>query len=338
MLTLTRIHPRDADWERLDSSRDRVLFQTREWLDFIATTQRAEPVVAEVRSRTEHVGYFTGLIVRKYGMRILGSPFPGWTTDYMGFNLLPHADRGEAVSALARFAFGTLGCAHLELKDRLLRGEDLVGTRVSTTWTMTYEVDLQMDDGELFGRMSSACRRAIRKAEKMGVTIETADDERFADDYYAQLEDVFAKQDLVPTYDVARVHALFRHLGPTGRLLRVRALAPDRRPIASGIFPAFGDTAYFWGGASWRADQILRPNEPLFWFAMRYWRDRGMRTLDLGGAGDYKRKYGGREVWVPWVRRSRYPGLDRMRNLAKTAQSWKQRRAGARAADAELVG
>jgi hypothetical protein len=338
MLTLARIHPVAADWERMGSRPDHVLFQTREWLDFVAATQQAEPVVAEVRSRTEVVGYFSGLIVRKCGLRILGSPFPGWTTDYMGFNLPPHTDRRDAVDALARFAFGTLGCAHVELKDRQMRPEDVVGTGFDSTRTMTYEVDLQLDDGELFARMSSACRRAIRKAEKVGVTVETADDDGFADEYYAQLQDVFAKQDLVPTYDVARVRALVRHLGPTGRLLRVRAIAPDGRPIASGIFPGFGGTAYFWGGASWRADQILRPNEPLFWFAMRYWRDRGVRTLDLGGAGDYKRKYGGREVWVPWVRRSRYPGLGQMRNLAKTAQRWQQRRVGARLPGAERVG
>jgi hypothetical protein len=326
---LERIAVPDADWELMDAFPDRVLFQTREWLQFVARTQRAEPVLAAVLAGHEHVGYFTGLVVRRYGLPILGSPFPGWTTDYMGFNLAPGADRGAAAAALPRFAFGPLGCLHLEVKDRRLREHDLSGLGFTSTPTMTYEVDLESGDAELFGRMSSACRRAIRKAEKSGVTVEVASDEPFADDYYSQLKDVFAKQSLVPTYDVTRVRALIETM-PAGRLLLVRARARDGRPIATGIFPAFRDTAYFWGGASLRDDQILRPNELVFWYAMRHWRERGVRVLDLGGAGDYKRKYGGREVWVPWLRRSRFPGVSALRDAAKATVGWRQRRSGRR--------
>lgn len=43
------------------------------------------------------VGYFTGMIVRKIGLRILGSPFPGWSTDYMGLSLSACVDRRKAV-------------------------------------------------------------------------------------------------------------------------------------------------------------------------------------------------------------------------------------------------
>src|SRR5436189_3057502 len=99
--------------------------------------------------------------------------------------------------------------------------------------------------------MTSACRRCIRKAKKVGVTIEEADDPEFADDYYAQLRDVFAKQSLVPTYGVDRVQALIAHLHPTGRLLLLRARGPDGASIATGIFPAMNGSMYFWGGASW---------------------------------------------------------------------------------------
>ena len=78
-LTLQRIAPASADWECMDAFGDRVVFQTREWLEFLARTQRAQPVVAMVMDHGEHVGYFTGLIIRRMGLRILGSPFPGWT-------------------------------------------------------------------------------------------------------------------------------------------------------------------------------------------------------------------------------------------------------------------
>ena len=141
----------------------------------------------------------------------------------------------------------------------------------------------------------------------------------FADEYYAQLVEVFARQSLVPPYGVERVRALIDCLEPTGHLLLVRARSAEGLPVATGIFPAFNGTAYFWGGASVREHQILRPNEAVFWYAMRYWRARGMTVLDLGGGGEYKRKYGPSELRVPFFRRSRFPGLSVLREVARRA-------------------
>jgi hypothetical protein len=314
----------------MDALPDREIFQTREWLQFLAHTQRAEPVVAAVMDGREPVGYFTGLVIRRLGLRILGSPFPGWTTEYMGFNLADGVSRPAAAAALAPFAFGSLGCAHLELKDRRLQVGDLAGSRFESDPATTFEVDLTGAEDAVFGRMSSACRRAVRRADKVGVTVEPASAVEFADEYYDQLLEVFARQSLVPTYDVERVRRLIACLEPTGRLLLLRARAPDGRSIATGIFPAFNGRAYFWGGASRRNDQIMRPNEAIFWYAMRYWRERGVTVLDMGGAGDYKRRYGGREVSVPFFRRSRLPGLPALRRLGRAAARRRQVRHGRR--------
>src|SRR5215210_423914 len=74
MLRLEALDFERVDWPALDAFADRVVFQTREWLTFVARTQRALPVVAAVRDRRGLVGYFTGLVVRRYGVRMLGSP------------------------------------------------------------------------------------------------------------------------------------------------------------------------------------------------------------------------------------------------------------------------
>jgi CelD/BcsL family acetyltransferase involved in cellulose biosynthesis len=328
VLTLERFTPGERDWQEMDARTDRVIFQTREWLEFVRLSQGAEPVVAAILDGGERVGYFTGLIVKRFGMRILGSPLPGWTTESMGFNLVSGISRREAASALKSFAYGPLRCVHLELKDRRMQESELAGLGFESTATMTYDIDLSGDESTVFGNMSAACRRAIRKAEKSGVKVEVATGADFAEEYYAQLLDVFAKQSLVPTYGVDRVRNLILCLEPTGRLLLVRALGPDGRGIASAIFPFFNKTAYFWGGASFRSDQILRPNEAIFWYAIRYLQEHGTTTLDMGGAGEYKRKYGGDEVWLPWYRSSRYPGLSALRNLAKAAITRRQMRSG----------
>jgi lipid II:glycine glycyltransferase (peptidoglycan interpeptide bridge formation enzyme) len=84
-------------------------------------------------------------------------------------------------------------------------------------------------------------------------------------------------------------------------------------------------TAYFWGGASWRQHQHYRPNEAIFWYAMRYWKHHGMKSLDMGGGGDYKRKYGPVEFTVPSLHKSRIAGLAQLRDLAEAVSRRKLR-------------
>jgi GNAT acetyltransferase-like protein len=192
-----------------------------------------------------------------------------------------------------------------------------------------YEIDLSLSEDRLFSNFFPACRRCIRKAARSGVVVEEAHDAQFVDDYYEQLKEVFARQGLSPTYPINRVQALIRQLGPTGNLLLLRAFDNQRRCIATGIFPAMNDRAYFWGGASRREYQHLRPNESVMWYAIRYWKSRGIRFFDFSGAGDYKRKYGTYEIGVPWLRVSRYPFLPMMRDAAMLINKLRQRWHGA---------
>ncbi|HWM56167.1 MAG TPA: GNAT family N-acetyltransferase [Solirubrobacterales bacterium] len=323
VVQLERVDLADVEWDRLDAFEDRTVFQTREWLEFLVATQGGEPVVARVLDRDEQVGWFTGMKVKRFGVPILGSPFRGWTSGPIGFNLREGISRGAAVEALSRFAFGELRCLYLELLDRRLAFDEVEEARHSETVPFkTFELDLSRSEEDLFAAMSSACRRAVRKSEKVGVHVEQASGEAFADEYYEQLEDVFAKQSLSPPYPVERVREMIRLVEPSGRLLMLRALSPDGEPIASTIFPVFKSFAYFWGGASLRSKQIMRPNEAIFWHAIRHVKGLGVPLLDLGGQGEYKRKYGGRQVEVPFLRRSRLPGLLAGRRAARKVYWW----------------
>jgi hypothetical protein len=235
----------------------------------------------------------------------------------MGFNLGPDVARSDALGALEKFAFRDLGCMHLEVTDRHFTLEDGAALGYAHRLVRTLVTDLTLDEDLLLGNMSSACRRAIRKAEKSGVTVEPADPKGFAKEYGAQLEDVFAKQDLRPTYSHTRVQALIDHVYPSGDLLLARVRDPEGRCIATGIFPGFNGFSFFWGNGSLRAHQILRPNEALHWFAMRYWKQRGMRQHDWGGANAYKTKYGVVPFTTVALRRSRYAVLQHARDLAE---------------------
>jgi hypothetical protein len=322
------LDPARIPWDALDALPDRTIFQSRAWLQFLAESQGARPVVAELRAGRDVAGYFTGALVNRFGIRILGSSFRGWTTPYMGFNLLPGATRREALQAIEQLAFGDLKCQHLEVSDRYMRPEDGAGLGFELEFYESYETDLTQTEEQMFNAMESACRRCVRKAEKSGVRIEMATGPGFASDYYRQLQDVFAKQRLAPAYGQDRVEALVRHLLPSGNLLLLRAVGPEGNTIGTGIYPGFNQVAEFWGNASWRANQILRPNEALHWYAMRYWKSRGVAIFDWGGGGSYKEKYGPRPSAAPWFVKSRYKILSRMRAQARTLVAARQKLRG----------
>lgn len=215
---------------------DYTVFQTEPWINFLQETQGAEPVYAKVILRERIIGRFVGLVVRKFGVPILGSPMRGWTTSYMGFNLEEHVSRLDVLQALVKFCFRELKCLHLEISDRNFGFDELIGSGYKFHYQSSFEI--------------------------------------------------------------------------------------------AGIFPAANRTMYFWGGASWRAHQHLRPNQILHWAAMMYWKARGMTRYDMGGGGDYKRQYGGRQIAAPWVMVSKYPGLHSLRSCARFAWSLRQRASG----------
>lgn len=327
MLAFQQVPPFSASPEGIAAWPDRMIYHSEEWLRFVAETQDATPVCAELRDGRSAVGRVCGLVFSRCGIRMFGSPFVGWTTIYMGFNLRPEIPRWMALEALEGFVFRELGCLHFEIVDRYLSEDDGRRLGLQHGFVESYETDLTSSEDEIFRSMESACRRCIRKAEKSGVTIEEARDEAFAGEYYEQLRDVFAKQGLVPSYGLDRVQALIRHLLPTGRLLLLRARDPDGKCIATGIYPGMNRVAQFWGNASFRSGQHWRPNEALNWYAMRYWKRRGAEVFDWGGGGTYKEKYGCPRILVPRFYKSRHAVLGYLRAGAQKvvygAQRWR---------------
>jgi hypothetical protein len=317
-----------VDWDKLDKFEDRLVYQTREWIEFLVDTQKATPVFAALQDGCTTLGYFSGLIFRRAGFRILGSPFPGWTTPTIGFNLLPGIPRWQALQALERLAFQELKCLHIEVSDHYSCAEDGIRLGFSCVMYDCVQTNLAMPEEQLFGKLSNHCRTNIRKARKNGIWIEEAHDEQFADDFYNQVKDVFAKQKLVPTFDRDRIKRLIHHLSPTGRLLLLRARNSGGKCIATGIYAATEKIAEYWGSASFRSMQYLKPNDLLQWYAIQYWNRQGMQRLAWGPRTAFKEKMAVESVLVPWFRKSRFAFIDGFRQCAKSLFAARQRLLG----------
>ncbi len=296
---------------------DRNIHQTEAWINFIAETQGAAPVYAVLTHGDMVVGRFAGLIVEKFGIKILGSPFPMWSTTYMGLNLARGVPMRSALNALEHYCFEQLRCDHLELMDKRFTPEDALAMGYKSYIYESFEIDLEPDEESIFRSFRHSCRNCIRKAGREGVTIEEAEDLYFAREYHEQLSHVFQMKGLAPPFGLNRVEALIRWLRPTGNLLLLRARNSDGLCIATGIFPALNTTAYAWGSASLRDYSGVRPNELIFFHAMKYWKHKGMKIFDLVGAADYKKKYGARKTSVPWIRKSRNSAVAALRTMAE---------------------
>src|SRR5215469_10958241 len=135
-----------ADFAQLDEFADRTVFQTREWIRFVAETQNATPLLAELSEGGRIVGYFTGLIFSRFGIRVLGSSFPGWTTPYMGFNLRPGISRTAALAAVEKLAWNTLRCLHMEVSDPYFTDEDGKELGFSRDYYVSYRTDLSKSE------------------------------------------------------------------------------------------------------------------------------------------------------------------------------------------------
>lgn len=324
-VVLERVPYDPVAWDEIvENHEDAEVFHGAAWLEFLAATQGAEPVVAVVRAGERPVGYFVGAIVRRFGIRILGSPLRGWTTECMGFLLEKGFDRRSAAEALLPFAFHDLGCLHVEMADRNLTLDQMAGSGYQVETGKTFVVGLDQPEELILGRMRSTTRNYIRQAMRRGLAIERASNVEFADDFHTQLTEVFARQGLVPTYPVERVRDLISTLEPTGQLLLLRARDPSGNCLATLVTVGRGCTATLWGAASVRSKADGHPNELLQWEAIRHWRAAGASRYDMGGGGEYKAKYGGAQTTTGHFYRSRWPilrvGRSAVRRLARTSQ------------------
>ncbi len=296
-----------------------TLFITPEWISFLEADGRGRAVYLKLE-QDGVTGWFAGLLFRKLGVKIFASPFEQWFTCNMGFAAPESFDRAEGLAAAAEFMKKTRHCGYMEAIDARLGFEDIKKINCSHIVRRTYLLDIDRPDEEIMGGFKSECRTLIRQFEKRGARLEAVPpSESFANEYYDQLIDVFAKQNLKPhnsRRQVIRLMEAFRD--KPENLLCVRVTEPENgKCIATSIFPGFGDTAYFWGAASWREFQHYRPNEYMIWTAIKYWRERGCKTFDMVGLRDYKKKFGPVEYAYPRVIITSSPLLIKGRNLAK---------------------
>ena len=128
---------------------DRTIFTTKEWIEFIIEDQAIKPVIIRIVKEDSTIGYFTAGIFSKYNIKIMGSPFRGWSTCFMGMDLLP-AHRDEIVAIykeLKEFLKEQYKCHYIEITDRnITMGQaKSVGDSTKVAKTLELALDRPLD-------------------------------------------------------------------------------------------------------------------------------------------------------------------------------------------------
>ncbi len=280
------------------------LFHTAAWLDFVEQTQPVTRLSYGIYEGEELVGYLPGFVLKKGPVRIFGSPFPGWTTAYLGPAVNREVDPRALFTAIAK-ALRRDGFAHAEIRCHLLdsRAAGEVGFRLCRNETQIAE--LAAGPEEILESFTKEGRRNVRSALRKGLRAEVTTDPGFVDRYYDQLEAVFAKHGLPPTYPRSRVEKLWELLMPTGRMICLQVMQDDRC-LATGIDLVGHGWLHSFGSAAVQDPQALKlyPNELRRYQGMIEGAARGLQHYDLTGVRAYKRKFGAKIVDVPVLMRS----------------------------------
>ena len=192
---------------------------------------------------------------------------------------------------------------HLECRG----GVDMLPAAQSSLTYFGHRVALSPDEGVLFRNFHSATRRAVRKAERSGLTIEVSDGSDATRAFY-ELSCTTRKRHGLPPQPFAFYENIRRHVlaAKKGQIVLARY---DREPVAAAMFFHGPKTAIMKFAASDLRYQHLRINNLVMWEAMKHYGRAGFATMDFGrtslwndGLRSFKLRWGALEHQINYHR------------------------------------
>jgi CelD/BcsL family acetyltransferase involved in cellulose biosynthesis len=160
---------------------------------------------------------------------------------------------------------------------------------------------LPSDPSPARGGLSKMHQRNLRRAEQAGVQVGWGSSAADVDTFYG-LHVLTRRRQGVPVQPRRFFHSLAEQLVAPG-LARVLTARAEGVPVAAALFLAWKGVLVYKYGASDSRFWNVRPNNLLFWTAMRWGSENGYRTLDWGrtdladeGLRTFKRGWGASET------------------------------------------
>jgi Acetyltransferase (GNAT) domain len=150
----------------------------------------------------------------------------------------------------------------------------------STAKFYAHSLDLRSGAEELISHFASPVRRAIRKAERSGVSAAVVRNRQAIVDFYRVHVQTRRRHGL-PPQPMSFFLNIYEHIIKPG--LGFVVIAQQRsRPIAAAVFFRFGKNALYKYGASDRKFQELRANNLVMWQGIQFLARNGAEKLHFG--------------------------------------------------------
>ncbi len=281
----------DDDVRRFANHR---LGHTRAWVDSLRNAGLGEPLFLRLDSADGPVACLPGLLVRKAGWRLFGSPLPGWQTWSMGPAFDP--ERFDASEAIPHFVahLHARGVRHMELMHPDLDASTMTRNGFRSEVVVTMRAPLCPGDEErTFAQLEPSARRNVRRAERLGLEVRFGVDPDFVAEHYRQLQAVYRRGGHEIPFTQDRLRAGIAAMQAVGALDAVSVFLPssDVR-IATGTFMREGRELLLWMWAHSERHRWYRATELMTWRVMQRALAAGCETFDLMGRGEFKGKFG----------------------------------------------
>ena len=187
-------------------------------------------------------------------------------------------------------------------------GRELFGPDVPASLAYhAHSLDLEKDEDRMFAGLESSVRRAIRKAEKSGVTVTISQSLETMKIFYS-LQCKTRRKHGLPPQPFVFFQNIFEHI--LSKNLGMIAMAHcGRRPIAASVYFQLGGRAIYKYGASDGKFQHLRGANLVMWEAIKWHARNGAKTLHLGktspgneGLRKFKLGWGAEERKIEYVK------------------------------------
>ena len=186
-------------------------------------------------------------------------------------------------------------------------GRELFGEAPASLAFYGHSVDLEEDEDRMFARLESSVRRAIRKAEKSGVTVAISQSLEAVKTFYSLQCKTRRKHGLPPQPFVFFQNIFERILSKNLGMIAIAS--SQQRPIAASVYFQSGARAVYKYGASDEAVQHLRGANVVMWEAIKWHARQGAKTLHLGrtslgneGLRRFKLGWGAGEQKIEYVK------------------------------------
>src|SRR6516162_2503219 len=264
----------DPDWDRLVLSHpDCTFFHSAAWARVLCKTYGHEPVYLCCSQRGDPVALVPIMDVRSplTGRRGVCLPF----TDYCG--PLIFSDGG---SALAMHKLSDLA---LERKWKYLEVRGGRTFELAATPAVVFyghKLDLRGGAEELLTRFKSSARRAIRKGERSGLSIQVTRTREAILGFYRLHVQTRRRHGLPPQPESFFLNIHDEVIKPGLGFVVLASSGP--RVVASAVFFHFGKKAVYKFGASDEKLQEFRGNNLVMWEGIRFLAQHGAETLHFG--------------------------------------------------------